>query len=370
MSMTLVFPAITPEAKRYIHSSIESGGEVVCAASVSASEPLPGGLDLHHLPSIYDPAFGAAFEALVQSASVSRIYCPVASVHRFMRTFLQSRTPVIKLIGESPIARQMSAHYALVADANAIKSFVDVCTNGNSRLSTIDVAGVLKQTRVIYGESNDDKVAAMLAVAASAPAGDVIELGSLMGRSAFVLSYLCRRYRIGALLTVDPWTPFNAVQHDSPLAFQGMVDEWDFDVLKDGFFINMVPFCADNHAHLRLPAEHASRHYLSGEALPNAMGDVVPFTRRISMIHIDGNHDFDAVDMDCRLWLPSLVPGGWLILDDYLWAHGDGPRRVGDRLLADAAHHISTAFVAGQALFVQLRNSPDATLAGTGSSRP
>ena len=47
--------------------------------------------------------------------------------------------------------------------------------------------------------------------------------------------------------------------------------------------------------------------------------------RRIAVIHIDGNHDHDCCRRDCELWLTRLAPQVWLILDDYLWAHGDGP---------------------------------------------
>jgi hypothetical protein len=45
-----------------------------------------------------------------------------------------------------------------------------------------------------------------------------------------------------------------------------------------------------------------------------------------------------------------MLPGGWLILDDYEWAHGDGPRRAGDELLDD---RMAKCFVAGGALFIK-----------------
>jgi hypothetical protein len=57
------------------------------------------------------------------------------------------------------------------------------------------------------------------------------------------------------------------------------------------------------------------------------------------------------VTRDCALWMPHLARGGWLILDDYVWAHGDGPQRMGDQLLRDAGRW-SRSFVAGKALFL------------------
>jgi hypothetical protein len=35
------------------------------------------------------------------------------------------------------------------------------------------------------------------------------------------------------------------------------------------------------------------------------------------------------VKADCDAWVPSIKRQGWLILDDYVCSHGDGPRRVG-----------------------------------------
>jgi len=65
--------------------------------------------------------------------------------------------------------------------------------------------------------------------------GTSLKIGSLMGRSAFVLLYLAWRYRIGPVLTIDPWKSDNAIQRESPTEFQALVDEWDFEVLSEGF---------------------------------------------------------------------------------------------------------------------------------------
>ncbi len=50
-----------------------------------------------------------------------------------------------------------------------------------------------------------------------------------------------------------------------------------------------------------------------------------------------------------------VMPGGWVVMDDYLWPFGDGPRQVGDELLDAWGDEVATAFVSGTALFVQRR---------------
>jgi hypothetical protein len=48
-----------------------------------------------------------------------------------------------------------------------------------------------------------------------------------------------------------------------------------------------------------------------------------------------------------------LLPAGWLIIDDYVWEHGTGPRLVGDALLHHERDNILSAFTAGKALFIK-----------------
>lgn len=355
-SATLVFPAVDQTALDYLRAARGRGERVVCAASVASDEIAAEFGGLHRLPSIYDDDFAECFLPLLQQESIGRLFCPVASVHHFMRRFIATQRLPIELVGQSPISQQVDQHRQLMARAQRLLPFVQLCANGAPTLSLFEVAGVLRQAALIYGESNDDKLAAMMGVLVSAPVGDVVEIGSLMGRSAFVLLYLAWRYRIGPLLTVDPWQTDAAIQHESPDEFQSLVDDWDFEVLSEGFMVNMVPMRADDHAHLRMPSAEGFKRYASGAAITSMFGHCVTYSGRIAAIHIDGNHDYACVKQDCALWLERMLPGAWLILDDYIWTHGDGPYRAGNELLCDAAERIECAFVCGKALFVKLRH--------------
>lgn len=352
---TLVFPAVNQAAIAYLSSARHRGEQVICAASVASDEIAAEWGGLHRLPSIYDDDFERSFLSLVDGKLISRLYCPVASVHDFMRRFLATRLLDIELVGQSPIRQQVEQHRQLMNRARRLFPLVELCADGAPSLSLVELAGVLRQAWLIYGESNDDKLAAMIGIFADASAGDVVEIGSLMGRSAFVLLYLAWRYRIGPVLTIDPWKSGTAIQRKSPSEFQTLVDEWDFEVLSEGFFVNMVPFRSDDLAHMRLTSEAAYAAYVSGERVLSSAGRAVEYSGRIAVIHIDGNHDYDCVKMDCMLWLERMLPVSWLILDDYIWAHGDGPYRVGNELLNEQQDRIERAFVCGKALFVKLR---------------
>lgn len=355
---TLVFPAVTPAALDYVRAARLRGEPVVCAASVPCPEAEAEAGACLHLPSIHEAEFAANFLALVRERSIARLLCPVASVHGHLRRLIAERGLALELLGESPIRQQVAAHRALMARADGLAPLLAACADGAALPDRVELAGVLRQASLIYGESNDEKLAALVAVAASAPRGDVVEIGSLMGRSAFVLLWLARRHGLGPLLTIDPWTAHNAVQHDSPAGFQRLVDEWDFEALAEGFFVNQAPFGGGDHAHLRLPAAAAFDHYAAGRPIADRSGAPVAFGGRIALLHIDGNHDYDSVSRDLALWVPRLAAGAWLVLDDYVWAHGDGPRRAGDELLAAAAGRIDRAFACGKALFVRFEQAP------------
>jgi hypothetical protein len=354
---TLIFPAVNRAAREYVAAALERGERVVCAASMPAAQAgVEDDLPYVQLPSIYDTSFESRLDAAVREHGIERLVCPVSTVHRFMQQLLAQRRDGPRLLGESPIRQQVRQQHELLAHAQRLLPWAQRCAGDDGRPPNLmDLAGVLRQASLIYGESNDDKLAAMLGALSSAPPGDVVEIGSLMGRSAFVLLYVARRHRLGPLLTVDPWAFGECVQSDSPAGLKDVSGEWDFDVLARGLHLHLAPFVPDDHAHLRLPSREAFAHYAAGAEIRAEAGHAVPFERRIGCIHIDGNHDFAAVQEDCRLWLPRLKPGAWLVLDDYVWDHGDGPRRVGDALLRDRAADIDRAFVCGKALFVRFR---------------
>lgn len=352
---TLVFPAVNQAAAEYLKLARHRGERVVCAALVANDEITAAGWELHRLPSIHEADFAARFLALVDAQSIDRLFCPVSTVYAYMARFIAAHCPDITLIGESPVRQQIEQHQQLMARARRLLLFVELCAEGAPTLSLLEVAGILRQASLIYGESNDDKLAAMMGIAASVPAGDVVEIGSLMGRSAFVLLYLAWRYRIGPVLTVDPWRAADCIQRESPDALQAVTDEWDYEILSEGFMVNMVPFRTDDHAHLRLTSEDAFNVYAKEGTILSAMGRRIAYSGKIALIHIDGNHDYACVKQDCALWLGRMLPGAWLILDDYIWAHGDGPYRAGNELLHDQPDRIERAFVCGKALFVKLR---------------
>lgn len=354
---TLIFPALTQAALDYLDAARNRGEAVVAASSVfdAQSEAAFGNLTV--LPYVYDSAFREAFLELVGTTGVTRIYSPVASVHAFLGDFIKQERLKVELIGNSPIQQQVEIYRRLRNKAESARPFVQACAAVPNTLSRLNIEAVLRYAASVYGESNEDKLAAMIGIFASAPKGDVVEIGSLMGKSASVMQYLARYYDVGNVLSIDPLSPETSIQREFPSAVQHAMDsQWDYEILREAFVVNLLPLAYGRFNYLRMGSERGYDVYQTRKTIDSEEFGEVSYTGAIAVIHIDGNHDFEHVHQDCELWLQSLAPGAWLILDDYIWAHGDGPYRVGNTLLDVRRDDIERAFVCGKALFVKFRN--------------
>ena len=213
-------------------------------------------------------------------------------------------------------------------------------------------AALLRATRAVPGMCDDAKLWALAAIARHAPAGDVVEIGSWWGRSAVALAWLAARHGIGALLCVDPWSAEGTRQsHDALDAASAAADHEEAARI---FRVSLLSLGPARVNFLRLPSVQGAARY---RAEPVARSEAFGETRlagAIALLHIDGNHEHAQVAADVAAWLPMLRDGGWLVLDDYLWPFGDGPRRVGDALLRARGGDVLCAFTAGSALFVRL----------------
>lgn len=350
----LVFPAIHPDGLKYLEAAREREENVVAASSVWDAECAGETGELVMLPYVDEQTFPALFLDLVRERNITRVYAPVAAVHSWLDRFISENGLAIRLVGDSPIKREIARFNKLMNKVTSYRHFIDECAGGTSDLTNLEVAAVFRMAGNIYGESNEQKIAAMMAIFSSVPRGDVIEIGSLVGKSAAVLAWLARRYQTGNTLCIDPWQSEAATQHDSPHTVRvDMVNEWEYETLPQDFVINMLPVGLGSFNYLR--QESAKGYAIFSESrviASHAFGRVV-YQGKIAVIHIDGNHDYDKVKQDCDLWLPLMETNGWLILDDYLWIHGDGPHRVGDALLERCSHNIERSFVCGKALFIK-----------------
>ena len=235
-----------------------------------------------------------------------------------------------------------------------------------AELPACQMASLVRMFRLVPGECGYAKLEALAAVFRCVPRGDIVEIGSLFGRSAVALAYLARHYRTGRLLCVDPWKREETLQ-GIPIV-DTLSIELDIDEVFGAFCVNLAPFSGLVN-YLRLRSTDGARIYRSQEPVCSEEFGKTPYTGRIALLHIDGNHALDAVRADIAAWSRYVRPRGWIVLDDYVWPFGDGPKVAAEEFLREQTASLATAFVAGGALFIQLASS-DATRSTSGTVSP
>src|SRR5262249_33682743 len=154
------------------------------------------------------------------------------------------------------------------------------------------------------------------------------EIGVLFGRSAFLLAWLARRYAIGCLLCIDPWQQDAALQFEAPDILRQATRDLDFDAVFAEFKRTFVPAFRGTVNSIRDTSSNVVELYRSGNLTvgPTEFG-MSRYRGTVSLLHIDGNHDYRVVSRDLADWVPLVQTGGWIIIDDYRWPFADGPQR-------------------------------------------
>ncbi len=212
--ITLVFPASHPEGINYVLEARERGEMVVAASSQWDSDAISELGEILQLPYINDESFHAAFEVLRAKFGVTRVYAPAMAVFTWFKNQISKGSVSITLVGWSPVAREALRVQKLMELAARYKSFISTCSEFSNALSDVEIAANFRMAGQIFGESNNDKIAAMMAVFGTAPRGDVLEVGSLAGKSASILHAMARKYQVGPVLAIDPWLSMASEQLD------------------------------------------------------------------------------------------------------------------------------------------------------------
>lgn len=352
----LVFPIDMPQSVAFARTARQLGFDVIAASSEPADPAMYPGYSVAHLPYVTNKSFDTVLADVLEQHQINSVYTPHPAIWWHLKSLCQRADfPVdFRMCNESPYEMDWQLYgeaYRWAEDSLSSRPLLSV--DPASALPLSSYAGLYRNYNLIPGQSDNTKLAALTQIARQTGPGDVVEIGSLYGKSAFALAWLAKFHRIGTVLCVDPWeiASINNQGEQARLINTAVVTrDWQQAFL--GFAASLAMF--DNVNYLREPSEVAAAAYrraaASGCVCSDEFGST-PVQGRIAILHIDGNHRYEAVKNDLEKWLPFVQEDGWVLLDDYVWAFGDGPQRAGDELLA--LREVKTAFVAADTLFVQ-----------------
>ncbi|MBT9568774.1 MAG: class I SAM-dependent methyltransferase [Thiobacillus sp.] len=358
----LIFPLDIDQADTFIQTARALGMETVGASSAmpdKADKPVD---HFARLPFITDSSFDVALRSVLVEYGVTTVYAPHQGVWRHLEGLLASQPDAFrfKLCRPEPllaIQRRFVPHDAWAAAVTSDLELPAVATETDIQppLSPARYAALHRQFLNTPGDSDIGKLRALCDIARRLPPGDMVEVGCLYGRSAFALGFLANCYTLGNLVCVDPWNTAELTDQGAAAALIN-AELGNSDVNSETIFRVFLGTVAllDNVGYIRKTAGAAIEDYRTaigtGGLHSPELGEIA-ITGQVSLLHIDANHRYDHVQHDIEIWSPFLAPGGWLLLDDYVWAFGDGPQRVGDELLGSPLY--DSAFVSGDTLFLR-----------------
>ena len=353
----LIFPAGMLRSLEYLEQCQRNGQAAIGSSSLAYDVSKPRYAQWATLPYITDAGFDAALAALVAQHDIGGIYTPNPVAWAYLNKSLHLIAPGVPLINASPVQEELTGYraatrlgYRLLDQSLSLASSV----GAKPGMPEVQLSALFRHANIIPGMCDDEKIGALCEIARYSVAGDVVEIGSAYGKSAFALARLARLYGIGKTLCIDPWKSEYLVQNDVGGLVDDSIQYFDLDETLHVFEMSLLPYSNGDINYMRLPSTDAARHYAARRAVSTEAFGTTEYSGKIALLHIDGNHSYEAAHADVEAWSGHVVPGGWIIIDDYVWPYGDGPQRVGDELLARQQQHISCAFVMGTALFVQL----------------
>jgi hypothetical protein len=208
-SVTLVFPSSMMESHAFTRLAKARGDQVIAASSVKADETARHYDQWIYLPSIYEAGFDRALADLIASKGITHFFTPNMVVYLAVKALVDVQGLSVVMCA-SPVATLQEHYRDVFSHARDASPFIAAISGKAPPLNLI--ASLFHYGEQIYGQTSETKIAAMAAVCADAPKGDLIEIGSAWGRSAFVLATLATHYDIGDLLCIDPWQEEEAHQ--------------------------------------------------------------------------------------------------------------------------------------------------------------
>jgi hypothetical protein len=352
----LVFPSGTPCALEYLERAAGNEMEVIGASSLEQDPSRKCYRSWVYLPHIADSGFSDALKKIVADFDIGGIYAAHRVVWDFLNRKLEEIVSGVSLINDSPLDAELYQYRIALKDAQQIiekpDEFADSSVEAKPAMTRIEMASLLRHSELIPGMCEREKIYALYELSRRASSGDVVEIGSWWGKSAFVLLFLAGHYKIGKMLCVDPWSNEHLIQGDE----KGLLDNIRVSAEEalTVFKMNLLPYANGRLNYLRMASVKACDHYQDCRVVQTDIFGKTAYSGEIVILHIDGNHSYSNVLADVAAWSPLVIPGGWIIIDDYCWPYGDGPRKAGDEFLKANEHKNIISFVAGGALFVQV----------------
>jgi len=170
-----------------------------------------------------------------------------------------------------------------------------------------DLQEQLRQFRSfgVHGWCSPEKAMALVRIVTEHQPDFCVEIGVFGGASLIPIGLALREVGRGVVVGIDPW--------DSNACLEGMIEKANLNWWSTVDLASVRRSCEEHIIRLDL------RDYVR---LMQERAEKVTFNTKIGLLHIDGNHSEESSLRDVRKWLPEVLPGGHVVLDDADWTEG------------------------------------------------
>jgi hypothetical protein len=350
-----------PRSLAYLEKALAEGSTVIGASSLGHDLSRENYPVWTHLPYVTAPEFDNALRLAIEEFNIGGIYTPNMVVWNYINARIKESFPGVKLVNASPAESEIAPYSKALKFGSEVFSEPLVFPSQDIpkiSISKLKIAALFHHADIIPGMCDHEKIRGLCEIFRYAPSGDIVEIGTWWGKSAFVLNWLGSCYNVGKLLCVDPWSSEYLIQNDEKGLVDGMRDEFNAEQVLTIFQLNILPYAHNTVNYLRLPSVEAATQFRRNNEVATLAFGKTTYQGKIAVLHVDGNHSFENASADVNAWADLVLPGGWIIIDDYVWPYGDGPKRVGDEFLRDNFNKIELAFVMGSALYIRMCHKP------------
>jgi hypothetical protein len=179
--------------------------------------------------------------------------------------------------------------------------------------------------------------------------GAVVEIGSFLGASTNVLTYLSQKHADGRpVFNCDPWI-FEHTEKPIGGYFNAGTPEFR-DYAVRTFIQNARTFSGRNLPHsFEMASGEFLKRWAGNEECADLFGRRVKLGGPIAFAYVDGDHTYEGADADMRGIVPHLVPGGLIFMDDSADGCPFGSGRVAQEFQSNP--NFSVVFKTGHYLF-------------------
>jgi len=327
---------------------LQMNGYDVIGASSTNDENLGGNFKkIVKIPYVYDSFFDDFILDFLQKNKFKIIVACHNVIYSHLTELFDARKIDIKLV------KSLFGIYGFEGSyLDLLSDFYDQSDFLGTIIPKKTYQSLLSKAFSIHGQSNIEKLNTLIQIIPSLPPGDLVEIGSLEGRTAFLIGWLARKFKIGKLLCIDPWEESYALQNDSPSVLLNTTKRLNWDNIKNHFIFNLVDcFYEDLNYRIGTIDDIANKFGGPFSISTEEFGET-KFSGFISFLHIDGNHDYEFVLNDINNCSEYIKEGGCIVFDDYEWNFGDGPKKVADEFCLKNKNKITKTIKSGGALFV------------------